>query len=145
MALNTDKNTFSNDKHSSKLIEPGIIENTIMPGVHIEVNDIQEIKSNNLGISKGRRYVVLVTSGFLSSISKEARELTASKEFVINTLAKAILVENPGHQLIGNFYLNINKPSIKTKLFTDRAKAIRWLRVILNKKNIVETDWINPL
>jgi hypothetical protein len=141
VAKKTDEHNYYTDKHSSHLLEPGIIENTIFPGAFLEEADMHVIKNNNLALTKGKRYVVLVSSGYLAGISKEARELTASKDYVVNTLAKAIILENTGHQLIGNFYLKVNKPHIKTKLFTDREKALKWLREILSKEKVIETDW----
>lgn len=137
----SEENIIQGKKHISKLLEPGIIENAIQEGVHIEDTDVLEIKHHNLSLTKGKRYTVLVSSGYLSSISKEARELTASKEFAMNTVAKAIIVDTTGHQLIGNFYLNVNKPHIKTKLFTNREKALNWLREILNTENILKNEW----
>lgn len=124
---------LTTEKTEVHLLEPGIIENIVKPGASIEAEDIQQLKEKNVELSHGEKYVVLVSSGHLSSISKEARELTASKEFAQNTLAKALLVESLGHRIVGQFYLKINKPHIKTRLFTDRTIALIWLRNILHE------------
>jgi hypothetical protein len=120
------------DKFRITFVESGIIENYIKPGVLIEVADAWELKRQNLLLSDQREYCVLVVSGHLSSVSKEAREVVASAEFVGKTKAKALMVDSLGHRIVGNFYLSVNKPAIKTKIFSDRAEALKWLRKQLN-------------
>lgn len=123
------------DKFHLTLVENGIIENYVKPGVLIEAADAWEIKRQNLILSDQKEYCVLVVSGHLSSVSKEAREVVASREFIGKTLAKALLVDSLGHRIVGNFYLSVNKPKIKTKIFSDRTEALKWLRNQLNEQS----------
>ena len=113
----------------------GIIENIVKGGVSIEYEDVLQIKETNQSLANGKKYVLLISSEPFATISKAARELSASKEFAETTLAKAILVDSLGQTLVVNFYLSINKPKIKTKMFSmkDRDKAIEWLKTILEK------------
>ena len=115
------------------LLEPGLLENKILEGHVLEPDDVQEIKKVNIDLTNDDNYAVLVIFGHLSEVSQGARELIASKEFQRKTVAKALLVTNIGHRLLGNFYLSVNKPAIKTRLFTDRESAIEWLKAELNK------------
>lgn len=108
-------------------LKGNILENIVHDNVNIEVEDVREIKELNLSLSDNKPYAILVDSGMMTSISAEARKLSASKEFQINTIAKALFVRSVGHRLVGNFYIKINKPHIKTKIFADREKAIDWL------------------
>lgn len=94
----------------------------------IEVEDITELRKANLAMMKGHPYTVLVTAEELTSFSRETREFIASKKFAGITIAKALLISGLGQRIIGNFYMQINKPYIRTKLFTEREKAIAWLR-----------------
>jgi hypothetical protein len=116
-----------------RLITSGIIENIIHDYATLEEKDLLEIKRVNKQLSKGQPYAVLVDSGIYTAISKEARELSASKEFAQSTIAKALLVRNLGQRLVGQFYIKINKPQIRTKIFADREKAIEWLNRQINK------------
>jgi len=126
--------TINSTKFSAVLIEPGLIENSIHPGVHLEVEDMLAIKKANQSIAGGVPYVVLVSSGHLSSISNEARLLTASREFALGTIAKALLIRSMGHRIVGNFYLAVNRPVLPTQIFTEREKALVWLRLKLSEK-----------
>ncbi len=115
------------------LLEPGLLENKVLDGYTLEADDVLELKKVNVELTNDDNYAVLVIFGHLTEVSQGARELIASKEFQRKTVAKALLVTNIGHRLLGNFYLSVNKPSIKTRLFTDRNSAIDWLRTELNK------------
>jgi hypothetical protein len=117
------------------LLFPGMIENVVKPGVSFDVKDALELKEANKKLSNGKPYVVLVTSGEMSTVTKEARELIASEDYKQVTIAKALVISSLGHKIVGNFYLSINKPRIKTQLFSDREKAIEWLKNELKNFN----------
>ena len=119
---------FRTDKFRASLIEPHIIENVVLEGHTMEVEDVLELKKLNKSIADGKPYAIVVRFEHLADVSKKAKELIASKEFAEFTIAKALLVDNIGHRLVGNFYLTINKPYMKTKVFTDKAAAIEWLK-----------------
>ena len=119
------------------LVSHGIIENIIHDHATLEQVDILEMKQMNKQLSGGLPYVVLIDSGTYTDITKEARELLASKEFGEKTIAKALFVRSLGHRIVAQFYIKINKPYINTKIFADREKAIDWLDNQLNNKGSV--------
>lgn len=121
-------------KCRTQLLEPNLLENKIRDGFTLNAEDVQELKKANIELTNDGHYAILVIFGHLTEVTKEARELIASKEFQRNTIAKALLVDNIGHRLVGNFYLSVNRPHIKTRLFTDRDLAIKWLKEELLKK-----------
>lgn len=115
------------------LLEPNLLENFVLDYSYIELADLLEAKSINQQLTKGEPYAAILTFGKMTEVSTEARERIASKEHKQNVVAKAILVDNIGHRLLGNFYLTVNKPYIRTRLFTDREAALNWLRHELKK------------
>jgi len=119
------------DKYIVRELESGLLENFIKEGAHIVAEDVRLLKKANMQISTRDKYVVLVNSSQFNSISKEARELSASKEFSNETIAKALMTPSTGHKLIVQFYLRVNKPHIITKPFTDKNLAINWLKTYL--------------
>ncbi len=46
----------------------------------------------------------------------------------IHLLASAMLVGSPLSQMIGNFFINLNKPLSPCRLFTSEAAAVGWLK-----------------
>lgn len=131
----TNSNEIKTQSAIIRLLTPNIVENIILDYVTVEKEIVMELKRVNQQLTAGEPYAVLVDSGILTTISKEARELSASSEFAKDTIAKALLVRNLGHRIVGEFYLRINQPFIKTKIFSERGKAIEWLeKQIRNKK-----------
>lgn len=120
------------------LIESGMLENRVLADMHIEEEDIEEVKRKNMSLMGDKKYVILVVSDSGGTISSDARRLTASPEFQQNTLAKAFLVDNLPHRIIGNFYLSFNRPAIPTRIFNDREKAMEWLRSELKRGDFGE-------
>lgn len=50
-------------------------------------------------------------------------EQTASSQFA----AVAVVTNSLSARLIVNFYININRPNVPTRLFNDKAEAMIWL------------------
>ncbi|MBK9284874.1 MAG: hypothetical protein IPM51_11245 [Sphingobacteriaceae bacterium] len=112
----------------TNVLEEGILENFIKEGVHFDAKKAWELKKANLELANGEKYVVLLQAGYLADITKDAREAVSSSEYLMSTKAKALLVTSMGQKIMGNFYLSINKPVMKTAVFSEREKAIEWLR-----------------
>jgi hypothetical protein len=128
----TSKLTFL--KGAAVWLESGILENIINSGENVLPDDLWTLKHLNNQLSDVVPYCVLITSGHLASISKEAMELSASAEFAETTIAKALMVNSIGHRLVANFYVTVSKPRIRTKVFSDREKALEWLRNVRDGK-----------
>lgn len=81
-----------------------------------------------------RHYAVIDFGGNLTS-STEARQIYADAEYIRKyRIADAFLVRSLAVRLIANFFINVTKPKVKTKLFTDENAAVNWLES-LNQKH----------
>lgn len=118
----------------TKIVD-GILENRIIESVEVDVKDVYQAKEDNIALTNGKPYCILVNSGKYTTITKEALELSASPDFKQNTIAKALLIQELPHRIVGNFYMRFKKPAIKTKIFTDRDKALKWLDDELKKSS----------
>jgi hypothetical protein len=137
MKKKEDVSKISDEKFEVQLIGNGIIENIVKEGATLEKLDVLKLIKANKSVCPSQKHCILVTSNSFASITKEARKLSAGKKGKQpkETIAKAVVVNNLGHQLIGNFYVNVNKPNIKTKIFSERSKALIWLRKQLSSIN----------
>lgn len=59
--------------------------------------------------------------------SKDVREFMVSEERVKIALADAMVLKSLPQKLMGNLYLQINKPKIPTKFFNTKEAALEWL------------------
>lgn len=123
---------FLSDKVRICKIEESIIENILLEGCNIVEDDVYKLKEINQRMADGKPYVVIVIPEPFSQITREARELIASEKNAVNTIAKAIVVKSLAHKLIADFYLAVNKPVIKTRIFNTREAGLLWLKEQLN-------------
>ncbi|MBC7696394.1 MAG: hypothetical protein H7141_13220 [Burkholderiales bacterium] len=72
-------------------------------------------------------YPILVRIKNVKHITKEAREYLASKDGCNKVKCGAIIIDSIVMSVIANFFLQINKPLVPTKLFTNKESAIDWL------------------
>ncbi len=79
-------------------------------------------------------YVVLVDGTSNSNAGPGVREMMANFN-PPNRLATAAIItnNNVAVNIIANFYLRVNRPKIKTKLFNYKEEALKWLQGILQK------------
>jgi len=120
------------NKSTCELIEPGVIEVVVQDNANLEVEDIIAIREANQILAKGNRYVVVLISGFHTTITKEAREESAKKEYGETRKAMAFIINNLGQRLIGNFFIQMNKPPTPTKIFTSKDEGLKWAKSHLN-------------
>jgi hypothetical protein len=125
--LTDTQNIITLDFVTITKLDEHLVENKFHSGAAVDVEEILKIKQANESLFLNQKYAVLAIAAEFSTITRDAQSLIASKNFVKNTVAKAILVQYLGQKIMGNFYLNFNKPHIKTKIFTEREKAIEWL------------------
>jgi hypothetical protein len=113
------------------LRDDGILEIKLKNGIEIEVDVIRENYLATQALVKGRRCPVLVDARVEELyMSSEARELSASQS-PGTRVAEAVLVNTLAIRLMGNFYINFNKPTVPTKLFTSEEDAIAWLKTFI--------------
>jgi hypothetical protein len=76
----------------------------------------------------GIRFYVLAEGMGFFNVTKEARELSACKEYSSHMAAVAFHTTNPSMVFLGDLYNSINKPAVITKVFHSRYSAREWLQ-----------------
>ncbi len=110
------------------------IQFIVKKDVLLDSEDLWESRRMSLEYLPGKKFYVLTEAEDLFSITKEARETGASKEFAADVEAVALYSNNFSLKLLGNLYIKINKPIVPTRLFDDRQKAEDWLRSLMKTK-----------
>lgn len=107
-----------------------LLHMTILEGAEIELENAIENYEAAQSLTGPTKHLLLVDAHSNVYISKEARAYSA--ELKPNSpIAMAVVVSSTANRLIGNFYINFNKPKVPTKLFSSDDKAIEWLKGFL--------------
>jgi hypothetical protein len=98
---------------------------------HELLDDAKENVTTISRINGGKPTPVLVDIRSGQSIDREIRDYYSSKNGLLVIKALALLVESPITQIMANIFINMNQPSVPTRLFTSEAAAVTWLKAFL--------------
>jgi len=120
-SISTKKGKVYIDKH-------GILIQTYIENADLTLEDARaDFKSYN-ELCKDCKLPVLIDMENVKSVEREARAFYSSKEATNYITAAGLLITNPVNRIIGNFYMGLNKTAFPFRMFTERKKAIQWLK-----------------
>ncbi len=114
-------------KEQMVLLDNGILSCSVVEDAYLEVEDGREILEGVKSIYNGKKFLVLVDIRKIKGASSDCRRLFQGKEIAKYQTACALLVGSPIANLLGNFFLGLNKTKFPIRLFTNEAKAVSWL------------------
>lgn len=113
------------------LYPSGIVICTVNESAYMELEDGVENMKAIEKLANGKRIPALVDIHASRGASKACREYFAGEEAAKVQSACALIIKSPLSRLIGNFFIGLNKTKFPTKLFTDKAEALIWLKTYL--------------
>jgi hypothetical protein len=109
-------------------IEDGILRVEIKPGAKVEARDAEAHVQLTAELVDERKAPLLADISRVLSTSREARSTYAGPRADEVLSALALLVDSPISMVIGNFYLRLSRPPFPCRVFSDKEKALDWLR-----------------
>jgi hypothetical protein len=125
--LRNDNTTVLNSIFSVTLTDSSTLEVQIDKDIEFELDHAIQLNDRIRDISEREKYFQLTVYGSRTVPSKEARNFALSQEGSQHKLAEAIVVESLSQKMVFNFMINVERPSIRTKLFTCIEEAKEWL------------------
>lgn len=119
--------TIRFEKVSISLTENSMYFIHIESDVEVTLSVVKQILKAMQHLQSAKKLPTIIMVDNFSLPSKETREFLAPKEASPFASAEAYVIKSTAQKLVGNFYLNVNKPERPTKMFTDLFKAIDWL------------------
>jgi hypothetical protein len=113
------------------LDETGVIRCKAFKNTLLNLDDAKENIQAVKILANGKKTPVLVDITLAKGALKDARDFFAGTEAGQIQSACALLVNSPLSQLVGNFFLGLNKTKFPTRLFKNEEKAIEWLKTFL--------------
>ncbi len=124
---------INEEKYTLELLEGRIIRLVFKDGVEIDKDDIEQIKKYNRSLIPEGKYGVLTIALSPFEVTAEARTLASSKEYTNDRVATAFVTTSIANRLVGNFFINFNKPATPTKMFSKEEDALKWMKVQMEK------------
>ncbi|HSZ25769.1 MAG TPA: hypothetical protein VK766_08635 [Cytophagaceae bacterium] len=98
------------------------------PNTLLDLDAAKKILQDAVDFSGDKIYPALTDIREMPAHSKEVRDYFAI-EGSETTFANAIIVSSSFSRILANFFLTLNKPKIPTRIFSDSAKAAKWLEM----------------
>lgn len=106
--------------------DDGIIVQTVKPGMRQDLAEARENMATYLALAGEQKRLLLVDLREAGPTGAGVREYYAQHSPRLR--ANAMLIGSVLSEMIGNFFINLNKPDAPTKLFTNESAALSWLR-----------------
>ncbi len=117
---------MTNNKFEIKSIGNLIFRIEFFNGAGIDLTDAELIHETLTSLAQGNKYCILLDAQHQFTTTPESRAFVAKK--VSGRIAFAIVTKSIANRLVGNFFIQFNKPVSPTRLFADEDAAIQWLK-----------------
>lgn len=118
------------DHSTYRLREDGILEIQLKDEYYFTIDETKEITFNIIKVTHGVPHLTMVVAGSLTTCDDEARKYAATKEATNPIKALAIVTNSLGQTILANFFVQIQKPHIPTKIFNKIEKAEAYLKQV---------------
>jgi hypothetical protein len=115
--------------HFGKLVfEAPILYVYLNEDLEITHEILKQIHQIGLILSEAKKHCVLADVSLNASSTAEARKYASDNHFMVNHVAYAMIGKSFPVNLLANFFINVNKPKVPTKLFQEEKVAVAWLK-----------------
>jgi hypothetical protein len=122
--------TIEWEAYKVSLRSDGLVQVVISPEQEVTAQRVQQIIEAIGKISGGKPVPVLVLPGEYTLPTEEGRLYIADPGNPY-ALAEAYVTHSLPQKLVGNFFLQFNKPGRPTRMFLKVEEAIEWLKTFL--------------
>lgn len=111
-------------------IDEGILFFEYKPNTTINLEVARRVVADRVAFQNERQLPVFCDMRGIISTDKAGRDFLAKSGSLLAT-AVALIVSEKVSMTLSAFYLEINKPSVPTQIFTDEQEALEYLRGFL--------------
>lgn len=113
----------------------GIARTVVKQDAEIGLQDAHENSKVINQLIGPEKFALIIDTRKIKSISREAREFYSMRGRESRVIGFAFIIGSPLSTFIGNFFMQLNKPRVPVKLFSDQEKAILWCNQIMKEFN----------
>lgn len=120
------KTNYFENESAEFWVENDVLFFSYKEGTKINQHVAAQVVKDRMEMQKGISYPVFCDMRGVKDSDKAGRDYLA-KEGSSMVNAVAVLIDSPVTKIMLNFYLNINKPTTPTRMFTDKNEALAYL------------------
>jgi hypothetical protein len=111
-------------------IDDGVMYGEYKSDVVIDLHAAKKVAEDRMKLANGVSAPFLGYLDGMSSVTKEARDYFSKNEGVKYMKKLALITTSPISRILGNFWLQISRPTVPTKLFATKEDALKWLKEV---------------
>jgi hypothetical protein len=127
MIRNRILHSVETEKYNLKIYDNHFIECVYNAGVTIDVEDCVSLRNEVLKHYTDKKFLVLVQGLEFFTVTRSARELSATEQYSSHMLAIAFHTNSSLLMVLAEAYTKITQPYVPTKFFRDPDAAHEWL------------------
>jgi hypothetical protein len=109
-------------------VEDEVVYGEYKSNVVIDLDAAKKIVIDRIALSNGTDYPTLSYIDGLSSVTKEARDYFSKGDGIKHMKRLALITTSPISRIVGNFWMQISRPTVPTRLFSSEEDALNWLK-----------------
>lgn len=121
---------FYENDYAKFWIQDGILFFEYKPSTTIDLQVAKRVVTDRIHFQNERFYPVLCDARGIVTTDKAGRDYLAQSGSIL-TQAVGLVVQESILLTISTFYLEINKPSVPTQIFTKEADALTYLKTFV--------------
>jgi hypothetical protein len=125
--------TFDTPHFHMKVHDNGLVEFMVKKDILLSEADVWESQKLSLEALPGKKLFVLTEAEGEFSPTPDARRAGASDRYAQHVAAHALCSDNLTLKILGNLFISISKPKVRTRFFEDRNEALTWLTQQMEK------------
>lgn len=118
---------FFENPYAKFWIHDGLLHFEYKPQTSIDILSAIRVVDDRIALQNERSLPILCDLRGVLSVDKAARDYLARSGSLLAKAVAILACENVT-LTVSTFYLEINKPSVPTKIFTSEAEALEYLR-----------------
>jgi len=114
--------------------DDGIIRTEVKPNIDIILGYAIENSLIVNELCRGRKHPLLIDLKNLKAITPQARAYFSARDRESDINAFAFIIHSLFQRIVGNIFIQFNRPQVPTRLFNDEEDALAWLRGYITRK-----------
>lgn len=125
------------EKLTMYLLEGNIIRIVVKERSIIDIDEVKEVQKVKRTFVGDQKHTVIFITPKFGSMTKEARDYSATDDVNMNAIGKAIVLNGLAIRIITNFFINFNKPPVEHRAFETEKEAMDWLKTLSSKVGVL--------
>jgi hypothetical protein len=119
---------FETNSFTMKVHTNGLVEFKVKRNVTMQESDVWESQNMSVEYLQGKKVYVLMETEDNFDVTVDARRAGASERYAQHVNALALYSTRLHETILGNLFLKVSRPKVKTRFFDNRDKALEWLK-----------------